>query len=380
MAKIKRLRKNRGDAGGSPPRRAPPTPCAAAAASPRDASPAHLRTGVSTMGEYTAGVVIKPFANDCASLRAGTDKNLGREKFRLPNLGTDKYYATWFLRAANIFFCVLHLILAAVFAALFAVFYTRSETQVVGSSLFGIIFRHRLADASVAPLAAAPPITVPPRTVISKSAPMFRINVAAAMGIIVALFLVSATAHLLYATALYDCYTCWVLIDGRMPARWVEYGVSMALLAALLVAVAGVHDFFAAKFAVGAVIIMQVFSFIYEETHTFTPIASNIFIFAMVVVAFVWSFVDRVQDARRVADAANASPPHEKRTPTPWYGIVVASLILIAAPTLLHIVNHKTHSNFVYTEITYMTLSATLKTLVASFFAWGILTRSTTSS
>jgi len=206
---------------------------------------------------------------------------------------------------------------------------------------------------------------------------------------VLAFFGVTAIAHALYASDFLGrgWYTA-AIARGWNPFRWVEYGISASIMAALVASFSGVRDQNAVLLIAGSTAAMQGCGFLVERALTaskpdMTAAVSATLVGWLLLVA-AWaailrSFIQSLNDVN--GKWVNGA---EIKLPDWLWGIGVVQAVFFSCFGLVqlshrrgvaHAVAKGQDYNFAGTESAYLVLSLAAKASLASVIAYGLVAR-----
>ena len=210
--------------------------------------------------------------------------------------------------------------------------------------------------------------------------------------LVYAFFGVTAAAHLLYATDFFGrgWYTA-ALERGWNPFRWVEYGISASIMAAIIAPFSGVRDSNTVLMIAGTTAAMQGTGFLVERALSAqaqpdytAAVGATVIGWLLLVTAWaaiLRTFFQTLQDVNSLKLTVNGQP---FQLPSWLWGIGVVQMVFFSSFGLAQLghvrglasaaAKGQTFS-FAGTEKTYLVLSLAAKATLASVLAYGLVAR-----
>jgi hypothetical protein len=210
--------------------------------------------------------------------------------------------------------------------------------------------------------------------------------------LVYAFFGVTAAAHLLYATDFFGrgWYTA-ALERGWNPFRWIEYGISASIMAAIIAPFSGVRDSNAVLLITGTTAAMQGTGFLVEraltaqgEPDTTAAVGATVIGWLLLVVAWtaiLRTFFQTLRDVNDLGLTVNGQP---FTLPAWLWGIGVVQMVFFSSFGLVQLSHMRGVANasakgvtynFAGTEKMYLVLSLAAKATLASVLAYGLVAR-----
>jgi hypothetical protein len=211
--------------------------------------------------------------------------------------------------------------------------------------------------------------------------------------LVYAFFGITAAAHVLYATDFFGrgWYTAAVE-RGWNPFRWVEYGISASIMAAIIAPFSGVRSANTVLLITGTTAAMQGTGFLVERALTAqaqpdytAAVGATVIGWLLLVTAWsaiLASFFTTLRDINDLGLTVNGQP---FKLPTWLWGIGVVQMVFFSCFGLTQLGHMRGVAraaamgetyNFASTERSYLVLSFAAKAALASVLAYGLVARS----
>lgn len=214
--------------------------------------------------------------------------------------------------------------------------------------------------------------------------------------LVLVFFAITAVAHTLYATDFFGAgWYSKAITQGWNPFRWIEYGLSASIMAALIAPFSGLRSSTSVSLVVASTAAMQGTGFLVEraliaEKPDFTAAVAGTIIGWLLLVtawhAILGSFWSQLQDVNELGKDGVVDPRTDKPIEIPsfvWFiGPVQAAFFSSFGFVQLSEIWGKasaersgTTFNFAGTETSYLVLSLAAKATLASVIAYGLIAR-----
>jgi hypothetical protein len=262
-----------------------------------------------------------------------------RAMFARPGARPTDFVLSW-----NLALGVIHGLAALVFGAYFISLFSRCDATLVGGRelIPGWLYDHTDAGSAGRTL---------------------RISERMLAVLVVAFFAITSAAHFVYAANPGGRYSDAVAA-GRMPWRWIEYGITATIMTAIVATVSGVRDTDAYFGLLVATACMIATGMWWEATRHPLALVVGFALLAWIYSTIIRSFIARVRESQRLGTSV----------PSFVYAIVVTILVFFGLFGIVPVLQWALGNKMPYyqAEATYLFLSLASKLTLGALMAWGI--------